>query len=189
MADPHIADDRRLSPTSEPSLLVERGADGIDHPGGTLGAHLRRVAARLVDHGVDEATRRAGLWHAAYGTDGFPTALVGLDERTLVAAAIGVEAEEQVYLYASCDRSATYSGLGAPIVTFTDRFTGAAGGLPRDHLRTFAAVTVANELDVVDHLALGPTRRSALAAVLAPLRDLLTPAATEDMDATLVEYP
>ena len=170
-------------------MLVERGADDLDHPGGTLGAHLRRVAARLVDHGVDETTRRAGLWHAAYGTDGFPTALVRRDERPLVAAAIGVEAEEQVYLYASCDRSATYPGLGAPVVTFTDRFSGAAGGLPRQRLGTFAAVTVANELDVVDHLALGPTRRSGLAAVLAPLRDLLTPAAAEDLDATLGEYP
>ena len=73
MADPHIADDTGPSRASEPSLLVERGADDLDHPGGTLGAHLRRVAARLVDHGVDETTRRAGLWHAAYGTDGFPT--------------------------------------------------------------------------------------------------------------------
>lgn len=171
--------------TGEPDLLVRRGADDIDHPGGTLGAHLRRVAERLARHGVDEVTRRAGLWHAAYGTDGFPRALVGLDERHLVTATIGEEAEAQVYLYASCDRSATYPGLGDPIVTFTDRFSGAAGGLPRERLRTFAAVTVANELDIVDHLALDPARRRGLAALLAPLRDLLTPAGAEDLDGTL----
>ncbi len=179
------ATDAGTGPTAEPALLVERGADAIDHPGGTLGAHLRRVAARLAGHGVDETTRRAGLWHAAYGTDGFPTALVGLDERDLVADAIGAEAEEQVYLYASCDRTATYPGLGDPVVTFTDRFSGAAGGMPRQRLRTFAAVTVANELDIVDHLALEPGLRRQLAAVLAPLRDLLTPAGADDLAATL----
>ena len=185
MRGPDTHADAGIGSAAEPRLLVERGADAVDHPGGTLGAHLRRVAARLADHGVDETTRRAGLWHAAYGTDGFPTALVGLDERRLVADAIGTEAESQVYLYASCDRSATYPGLGDPVVTFTDRFSGTAGGMPRPHLRTFAAVTVANELDIVDHLALEPSLRRQLADLLAPLRDLLTPAAADDLAATL----
>jgi hypothetical protein len=37
-------------------LLIERGADTTDHPGGTLGAHLRRVGARLADHGTDRGS-------------------------------------------------------------------------------------------------------------------------------------
>jgi hypothetical protein len=168
-----------------PRLLAERGADELDHPGGTLGAHLRRVADRLARHGADETTRLAGLWHAAYGTDGFPVALFGLDERDLVAGAVGQAAEAEVYLYASCDRAATYPGLGAPIVTFVDRFSGAAAGLPRERLATFAAITVANELDIVDHLALDGAGRARLHGILAPMADLVTPAARADLERTL----
>lgn len=51
--------------------LREHGAATIDHPGGTLYAHLGRVHDRLgaLGHGPD--VRLAGLTHAVYGTDGF----------------------------------------------------------------------------------------------------------------------
>lgn len=42
-----------MADPAEPRLLVRRGADELAHPGGTLGAHLRRVADRLVAHGAD----------------------------------------------------------------------------------------------------------------------------------------
>ena len=169
----------------EPRLLLARGADTLDHPGGTLGAHLRRVAARLCDHGADETTTLVGLYHAAYGTDGFPVSLLSLDERDQLIAEIGVAAESEVLLYASCDRDATYPRLGDPVVTFVDRFTATAEGVPRDRLGTFAAVTVANELDVVDHLDMDRDRRARLRTLLTPLADLLTPAARADLDRTL----
>ena len=172
-------------PPDAPRLLVARGADRLEHPGGTLGAHLRRVADRLARHGVDERTRVTGLYHAAYGTDGFPHPLLRLDERPVLADEIGDDAESQVLLYCSCDRAQTYPQLADPIVTFVDRFTGAAGGVARQELGTFAAVTVANELDVAEHLDLGPAARAELRAILAPLADLVTPAARADVDHTL----
>ncbi len=41
-------------------LLVERGADGIEHPGGTLLAHLRRVASLLEQWGADDGGAKGG---------------------------------------------------------------------------------------------------------------------------------
>jgi len=86
-------------------MLVERGAGGIAHPGGTLLEHLRRVAALLGEWGASEDVQMAGLCHACYGTDGFPASLLRLDERDVLAGRIGRRAEAWVYLYASCDRT------------------------------------------------------------------------------------
>lgn len=87
------------------ALLRTRGADSIDHPGGTLLAHLVRVASLLAEWGADDDVQLAGLCHAAYGTDGFGVALLGLDERALVIEAIGQNAEALVY----CTPAATAS--------------------------------------------------------------------------------
>ncbi|WP_446211850.1 DUF6817 domain-containing protein [Micromonospora sp. IBSANI012] len=58
------------------SWLRRRGAEAIDHPGGTLYGHLCRVQERLAALGSDVATQLAGLTHAVYGTDGFDLALL-----------------------------------------------------------------------------------------------------------------
>jgi hypothetical protein len=57
------------------SLLLVRGADELEHAGGTLYVHLHRVAKRLTSLGASDTLALAGLAHAAYGTDGFPTHL------------------------------------------------------------------------------------------------------------------
>ncbi len=133
------------------ALLRARGAEGIDHPGGTLLAHLRRVSRLLAEWGADRDVQLAGLCHAAYGTDGFGIALLGLDERVLLVEAIGERAEALVYLYASCDREATYPQLSKPVVIFTDRFDGSQRAPTPSALRAFVEITAANELDVVRH--------------------------------------
>ena len=132
------------------ALLLRLGAADIAHPGGTLVAHLRRVRDRLAVWGARPALRLAGLCHACYGTDGFPTALLSLDTgRAELAEAIGVEAEEIVYLYGACDRKATYPGLAEADGVFRDRFTGALH-TPGPHLRRdLAELSAANELDLV----------------------------------------
>lgn len=130
-------------------LLRARGAEHIAHPGGTLLEHLDRVAALLAQWGALVPVQLAGLCHAAYGTDGFATALLRLDERTLLAKTIGSEAEQLVYLYASCDREQLYPQLAGPAVDFTDRFTGTRHVPPTPALRAFVEITAANELDVV----------------------------------------
>src|SRR5215472_5699923 len=141
-------DDRNMAAVA---LLQARGANNIDHPGGTLFAHLRRVRAVLAGWGAGEDVQLAGLCHAAYGTDGFSVALLALSERPVLAEAIGPEAEALVYLYASCDREQTYPELAQPVVTFTDRFSGSRHAPSASDLRAFMEITAANELDVVRH--------------------------------------
>jgi hypothetical protein len=130
------------------ALLRELGAADMPHPGGTLLAHLERVHAQLAVWDARPALQLAGLCHAIYGTDGFPTALLPLDRRPEVAAVIGAEAEAIVYVYASCDRKATCPTLTDADASFRDRFTGRAGIAEPQMRRDFAELSVANELDL-----------------------------------------
>jgi hypothetical protein len=133
-------------------FLLARGAGQLAHPGGTLYQHVMRVADLLAEWGANEDLQAAGLCHACYGTDGFPQALLTLDERPILAALIGDHAESLVYLYGSCDRNAVYPVLGQPgPVPFRDRFTGRTHTPPELDLRAFAELTAANELDVIRH--------------------------------------
>ncbi len=131
------------------ALLRERGADTIAHPGGTLYAHLARVHDRLAAHGLPETTVLAGLAHAAYGTDGFATALLGLDERDVLRAAAGEQAELIVYRYGATLRKATWRQLAATRQVH-DRFTGAAQTLTAADLRPLVDVSIVNELDLCE---------------------------------------
>lgn len=148
------------------TLLRVRGADDLDHPGGTLLAHLTRVQSVLAEWGAHEEVQLAGLCHAAYGTDGFGVVLLTLDERPVLVDAIGSRAEALVYLYASCDRGQTYPTLAQPCVTFADRFRGRRYEPAASVLRAFMEITAANELDVVRHNAeLGSRHGRGLAAL------------------------
>ena len=167
------------------ALLLDRGAAELAHPGGTLGAHLGRVADRLEAHGAGPVAVAAGAAHAAYGTDGFPHPLLGLDERDLLRAAVGPAAEAAVRQYGGCDRGVTYPQLGAAVVPFRDRFSGVTTPVNRAELTTFAAITVANELDVADHADLTAGERAGLGRLLWSLADLVTPEATADLARTL----
>ncbi|MBB5869176.1 hypothetical protein F4553_002555 [Allocatelliglobosispora scoriae] len=130
-------------------LLIELGAREIDHPGGTLLAHLHRVHDLLADWGARPALQLAGLGHACYGTDGFAPSLLSLDERDRLVAVVGAEAEAIAYRYASCDRSYTYAHLVDDADQFRDRFAGVVTSPTLDQRRDFAELTAANELDLV----------------------------------------
>ncbi|MFG3254982.1 DUF6817 domain-containing protein [Streptomyces sp. NPDC048172] len=178
--------------TAEQALAFLRrfGAESITHPGGTLLAHLQRVRERLAAWGARPALQRAGLCHAFYGTDGFATALLALDRRTELAAVIGTEAEAIVYLYASCDRKATYPALMDPSSAFHDRFTGRTHMPQPRHRRDFAELTAANELDLA---RVDPVFREKqgpeLLALFARFRPLLTAAAWRDCQEVLASPP
>jgi hypothetical protein len=126
------------------------GAGEIDHPGGTLLAHLGRTRDLLMDWAAPDYLVQAGLFHAAYATDGFAIPLLQLDQRDLLRDEIGVQAEAVVYFYASCDRSATYPTIGeSKICVFRDRYAGENITPPDQDLRDFVELTMANELDLV----------------------------------------
>ncbi|WP_405758427.1 DUF6817 domain-containing protein [Streptomyces sp. NBC_00073] len=189
MPVPTRAEDREARALA---LLRELGADRLDHPGGTLLAHLERVRAQLGAWGARPELCLAGLCHASYGTDGFATALMPVGRRAELAAVIGAEAEEIVYLYAGCDRSASYPVLAADdgtepsTVAFRDRFTGRFHSPDRQSRRDFAELSAANELDLA---RIDPAFRAAhgpdLLALFTRLRGLLSEPARRDCRAVL----
>jgi hypothetical protein len=130
-------------------LLLDRGAEAVQHLNGHLLDHLQRTERLLADWGAPEALSIAGLCHACYGTDGFTLALLGPDEREVLTNAVGPEVERIVYFYASCDRDFLYPqiGLRGP-TTFRDRFTGEVLTPSGEQLRAFVDLTLANEADV-----------------------------------------
>ncbi|MEU2427078.1 DUF6817 domain-containing protein [Streptomyces sp. NPDC007851] len=148
------------------AILKAAGAEMIEHPGGTLLAHLQRVSDLLASWGARPALVSAGLCHAFYGTDGFPVALLDLGRRAELVKAIGIEAEALVYFYASCDRKSSYRGLVDNPGTFVDRFTGAPMYPSLEARRDFAELTAANELDIA---AISPEVRSRYGADLLDL--------------------
>ena len=154
-------------------FLDSLGAATIPHPGGTLLAHLSRVRLKLAEWQAPAEVQAAGLCHAAYGTDGFATSLLGTDQRDILAALIGEQAEEIVYLYGSCERRSTYPQFGRqnPVV-FRDRFTGTERTPEVAQAQAFAEITVANELDIVAH---NPESAEKYAAALSRLFDRMAP--------------
>ena len=130
-------------------LLRGRGAEAIEHPGGTLYAHLERVEHRLAALGASPGLQLAGRAHAVYGTDGFDVALLSLDERPLLTEIAGEHVERTVYRYGACDRGRTWSTLAASARVW-DRFTGQPEDLGDDELREFADLSIVNELDVAE---------------------------------------
>lgn len=175
-----------MRPESEKikELLLERGAGQLQHPGGTLYEHLVRVAALLADWGADEDLRVAGLCHACYGTDGYPHALLGLDERPVLSALVGARVESLVYLYGSCDRATVHPALKKPgPVAFLDRFTGRTLTPAERDIRAFTELTAANELDVIkQNPAMAAEHGAALRQFFAAARTRLTEAAWHAWD-------
>ncbi|UYQ62968.1 DUF6817 domain-containing protein [Streptomyces peucetius] len=184
MLDSAAAADRAVA------LLREFGAATTAHPGGTLLAHLQRVQEQLAVWGARPALQLAGLCHAFYGTDGFPAALLPPDRRAELAAVIGAEAEAIVYLYASCDRKATYPTLTDADALFHDRFTGRAGIPEPGMLRDFAELSAANELDLA---RIDPSFRekwgAELLALFTRFRHLLSRPAWSACQAVLASDP
>ncbi|MET9885433.1 DUF6817 domain-containing protein [Streptomyces sp. NPDC006430] len=168
------------------ALLHAFGAADLDHPGGTLLAHLRRVQEQLAAWGARPALQLAGLCHAFYGTDGFATTLLPVGRRAELAAVIGAEAEEITYVYASCDRGASYPSLDAEAPAFHDRFTGQVHSPDRQCRRDFAELSCANELDLA---RIDPAFRTAwgpdLLALFTRSRGLLSEPAWRDCRAVL----
>jgi hypothetical protein len=130
-------------------FLRDRGAESIEHPGGTLYAHLCRVERRLVDLGAGRDLQLAGLTHAVYGTDGFARSLLAWSDRDPLRSVVGETAETLVYLYGACDRDRTWPSL-ADTATVHDRFTGNSEQLDLSQLVPFVDLSIVNELDVIE---------------------------------------
>ena len=84
-----------------------------------------------------------------YGTDGFRPALLAVEERATLRAAVGEEAEATVYRYAACDRAVLAERLGRRPLVLRDRFTGEDVVLSDGQAGDFARLTAANERDLL----------------------------------------
>ena len=151
-------------------------APELPHPGGTLLAHLIRVHDWLEELGEPPHVCQAGLTHAVYGTDGFDVTLLELDERSVLTAMVGADAEKLVYRYGACDRSRTWRELAATGIVW-DRFTGTSEQLTGAELTEFADLTAINELDVLAHSAEIERRHGdSLRALFVKWQPILSPA-------------
>ena len=157
------------------AFIVDHGAASIEHPGGTLLAHLRRTADALERWGAPDALVLAGLCHAAYGTDGFAPTLIDHTERATLVATIGSAAEAIVYRYASCDRAHFSGQLGtADPPAHRDRFTGTVATLTAHELHQFCELTFANELDLLAFPAFFALHGEAIAVEFATWQPLVS---------------
>jgi hypothetical protein len=167
------------------SLLSQRGAAGIEHPGGTLLTHLIRVSHRLSRLSTVPGLQVAGLAHAFYGTEGFRLALLDRADRSVLRGLIGDDAEHLVYSYAACDRGRTWRPL-AQTRQLWSRFDGSCETLDDDQLRAFVDLCMVNELDVLEHSpTVASAHLAAFASLFASWRPLASPAVADEADAVL----
>jgi hypothetical protein len=149
-------------------FLRARGAATTPHIFGDLLSHLVGVESLVRDWGGSDTLALTALGHATYGTDGFAPNLLELDQRSVLAATIGEEAEALVYFYASCARGPFYPQLTAPDtglgdLRFLDRFTGTESTPSADEVRLFVDLTYANEAELAASSPGGPAEWSWLA--------------------------
>ncbi|MEX1152787.1 alpha/beta fold hydrolase, partial [Parvibaculum sp.] len=138
--------DRRID-----RFIARNGGAGLQHPGGTLGAHLGRVGDMLREWNEAPEIVDAGRLHAAYGTEGFASSVVADRGRKTVIGIIGQKAERLVHLYCLCDRGASYPGWTTSNPQMVDRHTGQVSALDDATRRALVVMTIANEMDVLSH--------------------------------------
>ncbi|KZN28504.1 DUF6817 domain-containing protein [Pseudoalteromonas luteoviolacea] len=131
-------------------VLQELGAGDFQHLDGTLQSHLQGTERILKEWGSSELLQIAGLFHAAYGTDGFDQSMVSLAQRNRIAQLIGKEEEALVYLYCACDRDFVFPQFGSDKpIQFRNRFTEQEFLLNEADTLLLCELTAANELELV----------------------------------------
>ena len=129
--------------------LSALGAGEFKHINGSLINHLNGTKTLLEQWLAPLVLQDAGLYHAAYGTVGFEESFVSTTQRQDIAAIIGKEAEDIVYIYCACDRDYFWPQFSTPnSLQFRNRFNGELLQLTQMQLCYFCELTVANELEI-----------------------------------------
>ncbi|MCF2857200.1 hypothetical protein L1286_06955 [Pseudoalteromonas sp. SMS1] len=130
-------------------VLQALGAGDFQHLDGSLQSHLQGTERILKEWGSGELLQVAGLFHAAYGTDGFDESMVSLAQRNRIAELIGKEEEALVYLYCACDRDFVFPQFGSDQpIQFRNRFTQQEFPLSEADTILLCELTAANELEL-----------------------------------------
>lgn len=134
--------------------LSELGAGDFEHLEGPLIEHLKGTRNLLNEWSASAILKDAGLFHAAYGTDGFDENLVSVTQRKRISKIIGRQAEQLVYNYCACDRHYFFAQLGgSKPPKFRNRFTDEVHQLSLDELLQLCELTAANETEIaIDNL-------------------------------------
>lgn len=129
--------------------LSKLDAGDFKHLSGSLEDHLNKTRDLLSDWAASDELKDAGLYHAAYGTAGFESAMVDTSQRIKVVEIIGERAENIVYTYCACDRTIVWPFVdGSHSVKFRDRFEDQTGLLEGQELKDFCELTIANEVQI-----------------------------------------
>jgi len=127
--------------------LTKLGAGEFEHFNGSLQKHLIATFEILKNWNAKDYVCDAGLYHAAYGTDGFDDKMISLNQRRAIADIIGSQAEKLVYLYCACDRDYFNDNFTSNL-PYRDRFTNKKIQLDDSSIKEFCELTVANELEI-----------------------------------------
>ncbi|WP_437505526.1 cyclophane-containing peptide 2OG-Fe(II) oxygenase YhhC [Sorangium sp. So ce1099] len=155
-------------------LLRSLGADRVPHSQRTLLDHLIGCAAILERWGCVEDICKAGLFHSVYGTEGFRTALLSLDDRGALRARIGERAERLSYLFSAVDRRSLHEALPLP-APYRARVRGSGEelALGRDEVQDLLLVMWANALEQAFTLPVTQEELTSMRDELALTKDLL----------------
>jgi hypothetical protein len=161
--------------------LRELGSQRIGHLYGTFEKHLLAVYSILGEWKAAESVQFAGLFHSAYSTHGFADALLQLEDRPWLADLIGIEAEQDVYLFCAADRNATWSQIGRTRpALFHDRFTGTRYPISDEQLSNHCEILVANHVDFVRSAPSWPAQQvSRITALFDQISPFLSDAAID----------
>jgi pimeloyl-ACP methyl ester carboxylesterase len=138
--------DRRID-----RYIALAGGRDLLHPGGTLAKHLHRVGDTLRRWGEDPVVVDAGRLHAAYGTQGFGVPNAELATRDHLLRFVSGNAERLIDLYCRCDRQPSYASWNGNTPIVIDRDGGNSISLNDDERHALIVITVANEMDVLQH--------------------------------------
>jgi len=175
--------DRRID-----RFIALAGGQDLAHPGGTLGAHLHRVGDTLRRWGEEPSVVDAGRLHAAYGTQGFGVPSAELATRDHLLRFVNADAERLIELYCRCDRQPSYASWSSSAPVVVAREGGANLSLKDAERRALIALTVANELDVMQHdRNLAQTHGAALKRIFMGWCPWLPAIAQDELDAWNIE--
>lgn len=138
--------------------LRDIGCDSNRHMNRTLTDHFLGTYYLLSKWKNKRSVCLAGLCHALYGTETFPTALVPPEQRRDVISLIGPEAEELVYLYSINNREHFVKNLNREgVYTIRSYATGEIVSITEQKFSQLTEIFLADRLE--QFFEVGPQTR------------------------------
>jgi SM-20-related protein len=135
-------------------LLQELGLDRVPHSGRDFFTHLSGTHALLRAWDNPEAVCLAGLFHSIYGTAHFRHKAFSIEQRHVIRALIGAEAELLAYVFCVAERPKDFlalidaaAGTGSGQIELMDHHTNVPLRLARNQLDMLLEIEAANLIE------------------------------------------